>query len=130
MKLLIDSDFLFGLFVQTDPHYSESKRLGAKFGPTSNLFVSNLVIYETATVISYKDNHKSSLIFLDKLPSLNLQTIVLDSALEEMSWKIFKTQTKKGTSFVDCTNLAILEKYKLDGILSFDLFYPKHLRIV
>ena len=57
------------------------------------------------------------------------EKIIMDEELENESWKIFLSQTKKGTSFVDCANLAVVEKYKLDGILSFDKFYPKDVRI-
>ena len=41
----------------------------------------------------------------------------------------FLKQTKKGCSFIDCANLAVIERYKLDGILTFDEFYPKELRV-
>jgi len=53
----------------------------------------------------------------------------LDLELENNSSKIFEKQSKKGMSFIDCANLAVLEKYKLDGILSFDEFYPKRFRV-
>ena len=58
-----------------------------------------------------------------------MQIILLDLELENNSSKIFEKQSKKGMSFIDCANLAVLEKYKLDGILSFDEFYPKRFRV-
>ena len=50
------------------------------------------------------------------------------SVIEEGGWKIFKAQTKKGISYVDCINLAVIQKFKFDGILSFDKFYPRSLK--
>jgi len=61
--------------------------------------------------------------FYDKLPKLNLKIISFDEKLENMSWEMFLKQTKKGCSFVDCANLAVIKAYNLDGILSFDKFY-------
>ena len=51
-----------------------------------------------------------------------------EEELDREAWKILKGQTKKGTFFIDCANLAALELYKLDKIASFDTFYPKLLR--
>ena len=126
MKYLLDSDFLFGLAVENDPHHKTSKRLYSNFKRGNvELLVLNLVVQETATVISKKRSQEESIKFLDLFRDLPVQLILLDLELEKNSWKIFEKQTKKGTSFIDCANLATLEKYKLDGILSFDEFYPK-----
>ena len=60
---------------------------------------------------------------------LLIDSNLIDEDLETMTWKIFKRQTKKGTSFVDCANMAVIEKYKLDGIITFDEFYPKEMMV-
>jgi predicted nucleic acid-binding protein len=57
MKYLIDSDFLFGLFVAHDPHHKKTTSLLKSLaGKEHELVVSNLVVQETATVLSRKDN--------------------------------------------------------------------------
>lgn len=66
---------------------------------------------------------QESITLLDNLKEHNLIKIHVNEELEDAGWSIFLSQTKKGTSFVDCANLAVIEKYKFDGILSFDGFY-------
>lgn len=130
MKLLLDSDFLFGLFAVFDPHHKESTSLLKKIQKEKDkLVVLNLVIQETATVLSRKDSQKMAINFLDRIMLLPVRILMSDEGLEAEAWKIFRKQTKKRTSFIDCANIAVLEKYKLDGILSFDEFYPKNLKV-
>lgn len=129
MKLLIDSDFLVGLFRDKDPHHVRTTQIMAERHGRDELVVSNLVLQETATVLSHRTGMPAVRLFWDKTPNLGLTVIYIEKDLEEEAWKIFLSQTKKGCSFVDCANLAVVEKYKLDGILAFDEFYPKGLRL-
>lgn len=130
MKLLADSDFLFGLFVPDDLHYKRARQIWLDIMKKDiEVFVLNLAVQETSTVLSHKRGQLTAISFVDKLPGLRLKILEVDINMEEEGWKIFKSQTKKGTSFVDCTNIAAIHKYKFDGILSFDKFYPKQLRV-
>jgi len=130
MKYLIDSDFLFGLFVVHDPHHKKTTSLlKSLVGKEHELVVSSLVVQETATVLSRKDNQSTAIFFLSELSKMPVEILHIGEDDEDSGWEIFKKQTKKGTSFVDCANLAIVEKYKFDGILSFDKFYPKDIRV-
>lgn len=126
MKIIVDSDFLFGLVIGVDAHHKNCKKLLKKCSKDNvKLVALNLVIQETATVISNKRSQQDSLLFLDMVSKMPIDIIDLNSEVENLAWEVFKKQTKKGTSFIDCANLAFCQKYKLDGILSFDDFYPK-----
>lgn len=126
MHYLLDSDFLYGLSISDDAHHENCVKLYKNFKESKpELTVLNLVIQETATVISRKKGQKASLLFLEKLEKLPISILWLGEEDENLAWEVFKKQTKKGTSFIDCANLAIAKKYKFDGILSFDEFYLK-----
>ena len=128
MKILLDSDGLFGLYVPSDPHHEKAKHLALFLrAQMVELYVTNVVIWETATVLSYKIGQELAIQFVRSFPSLGAHMVVLDESLESRGWEVFLRQTKKGTSFVDCANVAVIEELKLDGILSFDEFYPKEL---
>lgn len=130
MNILLDSDALFGASVFHDHHHRLVQTLIKNhIAAGDKLQVLNLVIAETATVISYKVDHKASLLFLEKIAALPIHIISLTDTLELAAWEIFKNQTKKGTSFIDCANLAAIKFFKLDGILTFDKFYPAAFRI-
>ena len=45
---------------------------------------------------------------------------------EQTAIQIFKAQTSKNTSFVDCTNMAFMQQLNLDAIFSFDKVYRKN----
>lgn len=130
MRLLVDSDFLIGLFRDDDPNHKKSVILMNKRFGNNEMIVSNLVIQETATVLSHRSGMDAVRLFWQKLPKLDLINFWTDKEVEQEGWKIFLKQNKKKSSYVDCANLAIIQKLKLDGILCFDKFYPKNLRIV
>lgn len=128
MKILLDSDALFGLFIPDDVHHKEATGLLEKCKNKEDLFfVLSSVIQETATVISHKRNHETSIRFLAQIGHLGATKLWLDEALEDAAWQVFEAQTKKGTSFIDCANLAAIRHYSIDKIFSFDRFYPKEL---
>lgn len=128
MKILLDSDALFGLFIPDDAHHKEARNiLETCKDREDSLFVLSCVLQETATVMSHKRMHETSVRFMSQLRQLGMTKLWLDEALEDQAWKIFMSQMKKGTSFVDCANLAAISHIHLDKIFSFDRFYPKEL---
>lgn len=132
MRVVLDSDFLVGLLVEDDANHEKSKAIAAWIFNDDNVWVCVLdgVIQETATVLSYKINHQAAVMFLDKVKKLPVIEVKLNDMIKERAWRIFKkSQKKKGVSFVDCANLAVVELYELEGVVSFDKFYPKDKRI-
>lgn len=128
MKLLVDSDCLVGALKEGDPHQKVATKLLKSHGEKGDiLYVQNIVIQETAAVLSHRTGMNAVRLFFQTLPSLDLSIIKLDDELEKRAWEIFLQQTKKGTSFVDCANLAVIDLYHLEGILSFDGFYKDKL---
>ncbi|OGM12120.1 hypothetical protein A2Z22_03455 [Candidatus Woesebacteria bacterium RBG_16_34_12] len=130
MKLLTDSDFLIANAKKDDPSHKTATSISRKLQKEkTELYCLNLVVQESATVISKRIGMDSARIFYKNIDSIIDKFIILDEELEKLSWEIFLVQRRKGTSFIDCANIAAIKKYKLDGILSFDDFYPKDLRI-
>jgi len=126
MRILFDSDAIFALYIATDTNHKKAKRIFQKLleSKTKN-FITDWVMAETATVLSYKIGHEVSLDFLARFKRLNFKHIFLDQKLEQLAWEIFRQQTKKGTSFVDCANLAVFRELKMDKLFSFDSFYKR-----
>ena len=82
--------------------------------------VLNLVVQETATVISMKVGQEIAKDFYQETGLLD-QEIQPDDILEEQVWRIFMKQVKKGTSFIDCANpLAFIDKYYVGRDFVFD----------
>lgn len=129
-RYFTDSDFLVGVFRQEDTNHAKAMKLLGEMGKEEvELWASNLVRQESATVVSHRAGMSAARLFVEKLAKDIQRWVKVDMELEGKAWGIFLKQDKKGTSFVDCANLAVIEKYKLDGILTFDGFYPKKMRV-
>jgi len=123
MRLLVDTDFLIALIKEDDKNHSKaiSKLKGLK---EALIFVTPFTIPETATVLSYKVSQKSAKKFLREARRKFVE-LPLNEEIIALADKIFLTQNKKGISWIDCLNAAIVKYYKFEGILSFDKFYSK-----
>lgn len=128
-KALIDANVLVAVAREKDASHADAVSLMANIRGKYEIWALNLVIQESATVVSMRDGMDQARIFYEGYTTLVQIEIDLDEELEKLAWKIFLKQQKKGTSFVDCANLAVIEKYRLDGIVSFDMFYPKEFRV-
>ncbi|MEK6967279.1 MAG: PIN domain-containing protein [Nanoarchaeota archaeon] len=129
-RYLVDSDFLVAVFREEDQnHQAAMGKLQVVQGFEVELWISNLVRQESATVVSHRVGMQAVKEFMKLLAMDIHRTVWVDKKLEERSWEIFLKQTKKKSSFVDSSNLAVIEKFKLDGILAFDGFYPEKLMV-
>ena len=129
-KILLDSDFLVASFRLSDASHIKAKHtleFLEKISP--ELWLHNLVLQESSTVISHRMGMESVQRFYTTALEDAHRFFRIDEEVERLAWNIFLKQTKKGTSFVDCANLACITHYHLDGILSFDTFYPKAFRV-
>lgn len=125
MKYIVDSDFLISFSSDEDSNHQRSLRIYKSIDKEVELVALNLVFQESTTVVSKKFGMEKAKVFYEMLGKFINTEIKINEELEKKAWKIFLQQNKKGTSFVNCANLATLKRYKLDGILSFDKFYPK-----
>lgn len=129
MKYLVDSDFLISFSSDEDSTHQKSIKIYKNLKKNSELLALNLVFQESTTVVSKKFGMQKAKIFYEMINKFVNTRILLDENIEKEAWKIFLKQNKKGTSFIDCANLVVYQKYKLDSILSFDEYYPKNVRI-
>lgn len=130
MRILFDSDALFALYVVGDFHHVKAKETFKRLlKKEADFFVSNLVIQETATVLSYKLGQELALDFLKRFSKTGIKQVFVNQALEAKAWEVFKKQQKKGISFVDCASVVLYKDFKMDKIFSFDRFY-KRMKIV
>ena len=124
MKILVDADFLVALNKPNDTNFKNALSK-VVFFKESEIFITQFTIPEAITVLSYKTSQEQAKKFLTESRSNNFSVIELDESLQEKTDQIFLAQKKKGTSWVDCLNVAAIQYYHLDGILSFDRFYQQ-----
>lgn len=126
MKIIIDSDALFALHVALDPHHSEAESTFRKLYKAENeIIASNMVLQETATIISYRFGQRPAIDFLRNFERSGIKQLFVGEKLTAKSWKLFREQMKKGTSFIDCANVVVYRETKAELIMSFDKFYKR-----
>jgi predicted nucleic acid-binding protein len=123
MKLLVDTDFLIALIKIDDKNHLKAIDKVQKI-KEAKVFITPFTIPETVTVLSYKVSHTAAKNFL-KVARNKFSELPLNEEIIASADKIFLSQNKKVTSWIDCLNVALIKYYKLDGILSFDKFYLK-----
>lgn len=124
MKILVDADFLVALNKQNDTNLEKALSKIGLF-KKAEIFITQFTLPEAATVLSYRVSQEEAKKFLNETRHTHFTVISLDELLQERTDQIFLTQKKKGTSWVDCLNVAAIQMHHLDGILSFDRFYQQ-----
>jgi len=123
MRILIDTDFLIALIKEDDKNHLRAVNKLKELKEVL-IFITPFTIPETVTVLSYKVSQKAAKKFL-KTAREKLVELPLNEEIVVLADKIFLAQNKKGISWIDCLNVAVIKFYKLEGILSFDKFYSK-----
>lgn len=123
-KILIDADALVALAKEDDFNHKRALKI-AKLLEKDALFVTPLTIPEATTVISYRLSQKSAKLFLIEARKKNLMEFPLTLEAQKLADEIFLAQKRKGTSWIDCLNVAMVRIHSLEGIFSFDKFYPQ-----
>lgn len=127
--ILIDSDAFIALRKGDDSNHKKALLTFNKLKNRNISFIaSNYVYSETITILSQKISHRNAVDFIDQKnnPSTFFSIIRLDEEIEETAISIFKKQTSKNVSFVDCANMALLETRQADMVWSFDKVYQKN----
>ena len=128
LKIFVDSDAFVALTIETDANHEKALSLLQSLQEKPVVFLtSNYVFSESITVISMRSSHKVAVAYIDQMQSLEspFQIKRTDADEDEEAIKVFKEQTSKNTSYVDCTNMVFMEWLDLDAIFSFDEVYRK-----
>jgi predicted nucleic acid-binding protein len=125
-QVLIDSDVFVGLFLPDDAHYQRvSQQFEAFEQNKTQIATTNWVIVETATVLSRKDSQETAKAFLTMTETSGIPILSISKDIEKEAWRIFKDQSTKNTSFVDCSNIAVITHFHIPQLFSFDAFYKR-----
>jgi predicted nucleic acid-binding protein len=126
-KIIIDTDFLYGLFLSTDPHHERATEIMSKiYGET--FIVTSMVKYELITLLSRRENQQRALFILDQLMDISFEEYFIEQKDDVEIMKEFSSHSSKKISVVDCANLVLARKLKAK-IASFDKFYPEEILI-
>lgn len=127
--ILVDSDIFVAINKSDDFNHKKAEKLLESLLTQQVCFITtNYIFSETITVLSQKVGQTAAVKFISdiKTPQSDFEVYWITPEVEEEAIEIFRKQTSKNTSFVDCTNMAALELNKWDFIFSFDSIYKKN----
>lgn len=127
--IFIDSDAFIGLVKEDDAHYSQTQRIFSRLYEEKYEYItSNYVFSEVITVLSLRVGHEAAVSFINTIKDTQsqYQVVWINEEIEEKTIEIYKKQTSKNVSFVDCTNMALMELHNIPLIFSFDGIYRKN----
>lgn len=121
--LFIDSSF-FCAFYNPKDNLNQKASLLAPIVKNYSAISSNFVFLESTTVISQRVGKAEAVLFGDSLLNQSVIDLHYFSNLEEADiWKIFKRVKNKNMSYVDCSILSLIQKYKINALLTFDTHF-------
>ncbi len=129
LDILVDADVLVALVKTNDSNHKRALIISKSLQKKGCIwYVSPFTIGEVVTVISHKINQAAAKKVLKELRKQNLNVLTLKDEYIHLADDWFDKQNKKGTSYFDCYNMALLERYKrqFDAIFSFDLVYKRN----
>lgn len=129
-QILVDSDAFVGWMNEKDIHHKKTSVIFKKIKDSRiRMLTNSWVVAETATVLSHRRGQTTARQYLQIIRDTGFPVIQVDEQLQQEATKIFEQQEKKGTSMVDCGNVATIKQNGLDFIFSFDKFYAKRFGI-
>lgn len=129
LDILLDADALIALAKHDDSNHQRAVRINDELQKRGvSYMLSPFTVAEATTVLSYKVSHQAAKKFLKQIRHLDIPTFDLKEEQIELADSWFNKQHKKGISYFDCFNMALLEKYKkqIVAIFSFDSIYKKN----
>jgi len=129
LTISVDSDAFIALAREDDANHNKALSCLAYLMKHPVQFVtSNYVVSESITVISIRKSHEAAIEFITTMQSAENVYVIkrVDETVEKTAIDIFKHQTSKNTSFVDCTNMAFMRALRADAIFSFNQVYRKN----
>lgn len=129
-KLIIDTSFWLTLVLANEHNHEEAKKTFKEVLEEGViLYTTNDIVDETVTRIIYDNNLSIAEKFLDFLHQ-SIQKKVLaqlwtDEQTQEDAFAVLKKYHDHKLSMTDATTVAIMQRFKLDAVLTLDSDFKK-----
>lgn len=116
-KLFVDTSAWIAYFSSTDEFHSEAKKI---FSLRPTMHTSNVVLHETIAHLAARVSKKAAHIAGETIINSGIvEMFLVQYSDEQSSWALSKKFNHK-LSFVDITNIVIMQREKIDTIFTFD----------
>jgi len=125
-RIFIDASAFVSLNVPFDSDHKRAIDLSSLIKNVGiTLFTSNIVIYETASILSQKIGILYANEFLNDMENSTLVIILVDEEVESLAFEIFRERTSKNVSMFDCLHFAVMRMNGITTVFGFDKHFKK-----
>ncbi|MBI4565092.1 MAG: type II toxin-antitoxin system VapC family toxin [Planctomycetes bacterium] len=120
--VLADTSALIALFMQGDQWHQSARPVVEDLLRTHRRLLTTSDIFdETVTAIRRWAGHEAAFAAGESLRASALVRMVgIDDEIREAAWRIFRKYRDIPFSFTDCTSIAVMRKFRLTDIFTFD----------
>jgi len=124
VAVFIDTGIFVAIHNADDQYHQRSKELmkNALMGNLGRIFTSDYIIDEAITTALARTKKHDMAVDLGTyiIESPRIIKLTIDQDTFNVAWTKFKTLEDKGLSFTDCTSVALIEKHRINHLMSFD----------
>jgi uncharacterized protein len=128
INIFIDTSAFYASFDPKDSNYHIALDFFQEIRENTlyRLFATNLVFYETITLVRARIGIAESIAFGQNLfQSKGIRNIFVDHDLEAKALDIFNSHTDKEFSFVDCASFAVMKELGISKAFTFDKHFKQ-----
>ncbi len=120
IAIFLDASFLYAYMNDADIHHGKALKIFQelaenKYGET---VTSDYIFDEAVTVTSRKAGRQTAINLGNFILNSEIVLIKISNLLIEKSWELF--QKTDGLSFTDCTNISLMQTFRINNIATFD----------
>jgi len=124
--LFIDSSAFVALHYPKDSSHKKALIILENIAKETFTYYTSLnVILEALTVVSQRVSKEYAVLLLDELRSGKYTVIHPDEELIASAEGIFREIRSKNVSYSDCVSFAVMRRYGIQWVFSFDLHFKK-----
>jgi uncharacterized protein len=121
-RIFVDTGAWFAIADKNDQFHRKASDLIKRIvGNRDNLITSNLVIQETAMLLSRKLSKEAAFRFLQTVYNDDdVEIIHCNEAMEKEAYGIFHHFAEQDFSIVDCVSFVLMKELKIKHVFTFD----------
>jgi predicted nucleic acid-binding protein len=125
--VFVDTSALVGKFLEVDEHHARAVDALRRLLREGRQFVSTDYIFdEVVTRVRGRADHASAVKAGEGILSSEVIDLVeVDPSLRKEAWRLFKRYRDQKLSFTDCTSFAVMGKYGIREVFTFDDDFSK-----
>src|SRR5262245_55682048 len=125
--VFVDTSALVGKLLESDERHSRAQETMRRLlRDGRELLTTDYVFDEVVTRVRGRATHEDAVRAGDSiLSSTVIEVIDVDSGLRKEAWRLFKKYRDQMLSFTDCTSFAVMGKFSLREVFTFDDDFSK-----